>query len=244
MSRPRRYSGKSEWSPDGRTLLYTYRNRDSPSHSLYFIVARASTDGSGRGAFLHDGFIGGPVSENAVWSPDGSIVAYDKYDLCLAHADGSKDRCLTRGVRPVWSPDGGRLAFSVEPYIGDFPYAIHTIRIDGSDERSLSPESVSDDYEASPAWSPDGTQIAFVHQTEGAANAVYMVMNADGSNRMVLGPTLAASGQPEWSFDGVHLALTGKGEGDGGDRIYVIRRDGTDLRPVTAEGVCCPDWRP
>src|SRR5262245_23510301 len=58
-------------------------------------------------------------------SPDGSQVIYtrswvnklkDSWDsaLWIMNADGSKNRFLTKGSSPLWSPDGTRIAYLTE----------------------------------------------------------------------------------------------------------------------------------
>lgn len=63
---------------------------------------------------------------------------------------------------PVWSPDGARLAFSAR--VGD-GLAIHTVRADGTELRSL-PHAKS--WSRWPRWSPDGTRLAY-NADDGAA---------------------------------------------------------------------------
>jgi len=235
--------GTSAWSPDGQTLLFNYRNRDSPNHSLYVLVRLVSVDGT-NGDFDPDEGVGGSISENAVWSPDGTRYAFDDMGtIYIANADGTGSHSLTRGILPVWSPDGTTLAFEVYESFGQFAQSIHTIGADGSDERNLTPPSPSGARESQPAWSPDGTQLAFGHQSTPDVSAAFMLMNGDGSGRATLAPTLTASGNLAWSFDGVHLALAGTAAGTA-QRIYVVTRDGTELLPVSDDGACCPAWRP
>jgi Tol biopolymer transport system component len=241
---PQSEFGKPAWSPDGRTLLYNYRNRDSPNHSLYVIFRRVSADGSGGDFDPSDG-IGGSISENPTWAPDGAHYAFDDQgQVYVANADGSSRRTLARGKHPAWSPDGQTVAFEVYESIGTFPQALRVIQADGADERVLTPPSASEDFEAAPAWSPDVRQIAFIHMTETPPSSVYMVMNADGSSRTVLAPGIVPDGAIVWSPDGEHLAFAGRATGESERKVYVIRKDGTELNAVASGDACCPDWRP
>jgi Tol biopolymer transport system component len=225
---------RAAWSPDGRTLVFNYRNFAGAISRLDVRLKRVSADGTG-----YDLFIGEQIlSENATWAPDGARVAFDDTgNICLANPAGGDVQCLARGVDAEWSPDGTALAFATYDAT-----EIYTIQRDGSNQRKLTEGAGGFNY--LPIWSPDGNQIAYVHRPSIDANGVYMLMNADGSGKTPLTPTLSAYGEIAWSFDGVHLALVGKADGDAADRVYVIRRDGSGLTPVSGEGACCLDWRP
>ena len=111
-------------------------------------------------------------------------------DISVANADGSGLRRLTRGpgvdCDPVWSPDGRKIAFQRllvrgegEKIVG-FDFDVYVINADGSGERNLTGDALSE----RPIWSPDGRKIAFWSGPDGAGG-VY-VMNADGSERRLL----------------------------------------------------------
>ncbi|MCO1654148.1 S9 family peptidase [Pseudonocardia humida] len=108
-------------------------------------------------------------------SPDGSLVAFTvtRVDLdanryrsavWLAATDGSAPpRQLTSGERgdsrPVWSPDGRRLAFTSRRSADSEAATLHVVPVDGPGETVTlceRPEGIED-----PAWSPDGRHIAF-----------------------------------------------------------------------------------
>jgi Tol biopolymer transport system component len=231
--------GRAAWSPDGGTLVFNYRDRSTPNHSLYVLLKRVSIDGTGYDTFIPGQQVGsGALSESADWAPDGTRVAFDdEASICLADPDGSHLQCLARGAYPEWSPDGTTLAFGT--YDAD---KIFTIRRDGSNQQDLTAGLGGFNY--FPSWSPDGSQLAFAHQDSASVPAVYMLVNADGSGHTVLAPTVAGAGEIAWSSDGVHLALTGRIGGEADSRIYVIGRDGTDLRAVTDSTACCIEWQP
>jgi TolB protein len=80
-------------------------------------------------------------------------------------ADGSDVRRLTSGpgmdMRPAWSPDGKRLAFTSNR---DGNYEIYLVNADGSGLRRLTHNPERDDY---PAWHPDGRHLAVVSERAG-----------------------------------------------------------------------------
>ncbi|MGH7445573.1 MAG: amidohydrolase family protein [Longimicrobiales bacterium] len=91
-------------------------------------------------------------------SPDGERLAFTALDrLWVANADGTEPRRITRGDAsehyPVWSPDGGWIAFVTWSRDGGH---IWKVRPDGDDAQQLTQNAA---LYAQPAWSPDGERI-------------------------------------------------------------------------------------
>jgi Tol biopolymer transport system component len=127
-------------------------------------------------------------------------------------------------VRPVWSPDGKRVAFQSDREGGQ--YQIWTMNSDGSDPRQLSHEESDDRH---PIWSPDGTQLAFDSGT--SVMREIWLMNADGSNRHQLTKVDAFASFPSWSADSRQLAFyTYKA---GVTDLWTVAADGTGVRQLT-----------
>ena len=99
--------------------------------------------------------------------------------------DGSGERRLTDrpGLHafPAWSPDGTRIAFTGQTFMGDGE--VYVIEADGSGRTRLT--VISGYVHWPPTGSPDGERIAFTSEgTEG--NPEIYVMNSDGSGLMRL----------------------------------------------------------
>jgi Tol biopolymer transport system component len=234
------------WSPDGMSLLLDIGS--AHTHSLVSLST------------IHPGGLQDPGLEQdpecvpvremrapiPSWSPDGRHIVMhgvgavgDFYEfpvICMFSAAGKFERALLRGESPTWSPDGSRIAFvSVDS-------SIHTIAPDGTDERDLSPSSLSGPQEQGFAWSPDGGELSFlVHSPDEAVDSIYelWLMDALGGNRRRLVPQVKSHGA--WSRDGARLAfLLPSGQ------LTVVKRDGTGLTPVSPMGdrVSSWDWRP
>jgi len=105
-------------------------------------------------------------------------------------------------TQPVWSPDGAKLAVVARGTAACSKY-IYTVNPDGTGLTPLVPPNNTPDSE--PAWSPDGAKIAFIEQAQS-----YMVMNADGTNRVQLptdpGYPVGSGRQLDWSPDGDLIA--------------------------------------
>lgn len=105
--------GFPSWSPDGRTLVYSFgmRNDSARMTGLWKVP---SDGGEGR-QFTH--FIG----EHPDWSPDGHYIVFDADEgnavRLVAATGGQPVRIVPASIRilggglPSWSPDGGRIAF-------------------------------------------------------------------------------------------------------------------------------------
>src|SRR5687768_12305739 len=84
--------------------------------------------------------------EHAVWSPDGSQIAYvsdrdGSSDIFVMSADGSNQRRLTyhgSNQFPVWSPDGSQIAYI--SHLSSNPFSdfyIYVMGVDGSNQRRI-----------------------------------------------------------------------------------------------------------
>jgi len=113
-------------------------------------------------------------------------------------------------------------------------YAIFSMSSRGGRARRLSPAPPRNlparqkQYQDAPAWSPDGREIAFASDRDGGLG-IY-VMRADGSHTRRLSPRSVEDSSPTWSPDARWIAFT-RGKND---RLYVMRADGRNVRPLTS----------
>ena len=140
-------------------------------------------------------------------------------------------------VGPAWSPDGGRIAFSVVP-TGDEHLdvgGIEVVRADGSGKTRLTDIPPF----GGPVWSPDGTRLLFA-SWQGATAGIYAI-KADGSGLTNL--TRDHDGQAwqfAWSPDGTRIAFASD------EDIWLMNADGTGKVPVAATPLddSSPTWSP
>jgi Tol biopolymer transport system component len=199
-----------------------------------------NTDGSGRRILTRAAWnLWAPA-----WSPDGEKLAFERrvgplakgqcacdIDVFVMNADGSGQQNLTRNpvydYRPVWSPDGQKLAF------GRYR-DVWVMNADGSDQRRLTPNPQGDDW---PVWSPDGQQIVFTSFR--GLNWDVWVMNADGSGHRNLTRNRAQDYFPTWSPDGSKIAFirtrnSSRFQGHPFE-LWVMNTDGSGQRRLTRD---------
>jgi Tol biopolymer transport system component len=169
----------------------------------------------------------------------GGTVAYSTLggDIWVMNADGSGRRRLTHSgpgndFDPDLSPDGRHVVFRTSR--GRYAPDPNGIGLEGifvidtrtCRERQIQPRTGG----LFPAWSPDGRKIAFsgVPRRDSTLDTIHL-MNPDGSDVVDLGPPGECA---TWSPDGSKLAFCSH-HGDGNWAIWVINRDGTDLRQLT-----------
>ena len=152
-------------------------------------------------------------------------------DVFLVNPDGTNLVNLTDAagddMRPVWSPDGSRIAYTCmrqpDGSIKD-PQRICIRNADGTGFAVIS-NTLAADF--GPAWSPDGTQIAFTSVVPGFPTVV-SVMNVDGTGRFSI-QILPGAANPDWAPDGLSFVL------EFGNSIWIYRRITQTAQRLTNE---------
>ena len=147
------------------------------------------------------------------------------------------------GQAIAWAPDGRRIAFVAR--VSNGTRSVNQIFIanaDGTGSRQVTTASEND--ATFPAWSPDGNTLAYFDNGVGAWGI--NLVGTDGSApTRIASTTRVALGRPTWSPLGAELAFVGRRDTPESQGLYIIRTDGSDLRPVTINGsVSAPAWSP
>jgi Tol biopolymer transport system component len=176
----------SSWSPEGRKIAF-WSDRDG-NNEIYVMNADGSDQTRLTTVRASD--------YSPSWGRDGRIAFVRTTGtgtltaLYVMNSDGSGERRLTSASanwsesRPVWSPDGTKIAF-VSSH--DFPIDntdIYEMNTDGSGEVRITRSPHRDDW---PTWSPDGKKIAFAHGS--LFEPEIYGMNIDGSGVRLLSRT-------------------------------------------------------
>lgn len=226
------------YSTDGSVLAWI-----SYEESAYLVVAATDEAPSHRLLLVERP----QQSVSYAVSPDGSHVAWinpiaaepasttgSRVELWVASLDGGGRRGAVASSLPgesydfpVWSPDGGRIAFGIYRSESNPAEAqrsaIDVVAADGSDRRRLTdrPGPIGGGM----SWSPDGRYLAYTAVADGPPAAAQgtdlFVVGADGTSDLALGSTPASEHDPAWAPDGAFIAYEASTEG-GPDLVTTI----------------------
>ncbi len=157
------------------------------------------------------------------------VKSRDQFLLQIADADGQgAATALTSAepiISPVWSPDGGRLAYvsfeKKKPVI-----YVHSI---ATGQRTIVANFKGSN--SAPGWSPDGRRLAVVLSKDGHSQ-IYSV-NADGSGLQRVTQSSGIDTEPRYSVDGNIYFTSDRG---GSPQIYRVGASGGDAQRVSFEG--------
>jgi TolB protein len=202
-----------DWSPDGSLLVFHRGVRDS-TRAIYTVKPDGSdltrlsppcsASGPGVETTCEDG-------EGASFLPDGKHVVYTRATGNERHFPGwdqiQHSDIVVRDVNGA----NARVLIRSHPYVGDY---------------------------LSAQFSPDGSRLVYVRSNSPLAKPVgghaLFVARADGSRQRQITPwPLDAGDNPDWSPNGKLILFRSNEGGAKQSQIYVVRPDGTGLRPLT-----------
>ncbi len=141
----------------------------------------------------------------------------NRYRLAISDSDGYNEQILFESsmpiVRPVWSPDGQRLAYV--SYASGRPQ-IYIQNVFTKNTQQLTNFKGSN---LSPAWSPDGRHMAMSLSKDGNSELYIMDLNSRRLSRVTR--SYGADLEPAWFPDGKSLVFTS----DRGGRAQLYRID-------------------
>jgi Tol biopolymer transport system component len=189
---------------------------------------------NGRIAFaLFDPALDGTVTYTA--NPDGSSVE----QLFSAGPSGE----------PRWSPNGSQLAILAACTDGEENCAVTIVNPDTGKVRQLKMLDPTL-FTACLVWSPDGKRFACegFGEPDSSRNGIYTIRSSDGGDLTRMTSNPGGDDLPgDYSPDGKRFVFARFDEDGDPVGLYVVRTDGSQLRPITPAGtiVSSPgDWSP
>jgi hypothetical protein len=211
-------------------------------------VFAVNADGTG----LHLLSVPDQVSVFPTFFADGSKIGCMVGDVgyVVMNPDGSDKHALPGvqigGYSAAASPDGTHILWM--GYDGLGHTKVDTMNFDGSDQRTLFPDSGDGEWSAS--WSPDSKRIAYVRYSSAGLTELW-VSDSDGLNpRLVTTAPNASTSAAGFSPDGHSLVFSeNKYLGDGGyeTHLYIVSDMGGDLHEIGAlpnGGAYSPNFSP
>lgn len=174
--------------------------------------------------------------EEPAWSMDGRYLAFKSdrtgnWDIWILDLLTQELTNLTNHPaddrHPTWSPDGKWLAF-ISDRGGNWD--IYKVRTNGAE---LTPVVATPAEERFPSWSPDGGSLAYHARPAANADSDIYVWDLDESRSQRLTFAAGDDWAAAWSPDGTQIAFVS--EQDGNNEIYVMDRDGRNLRRLTVD---------
>ena len=188
------YDVNPAWSPDGELIAFVSdRNGDVEIRPWRNNTDIYVMDAAGRGV---EQVTSDPLSRSAehpAWSPDGSSIAFNKFDgegfsgIFVLERSSRETRLLTDddGLAwgPSWSPDGRWIA-----YVETVEYEeSHLLKIpaSGGEARQLTVGRFF--RRGPPRWSPDGARIVLAREdrAEGVAYDLYVISAEGGAGEQL-----------------------------------------------------------
>ena len=207
----------------------------------------------------------GVVDDQPDWSPNGSLLVFhrsgnpfaiytvkpDGSDLtrlsprCSASGPGVELKCED-GEGASFLPDGKRVVYTrATGTVRHFPggdwiqHSDIVVRdVSGANLQVLIRSRPYEGGYMSAHFSPDGSRFVYVREnsplTKPVGGHALFVARADGSGRRQITPwSLDAGENPDWSPNGRLILFRSHEGGSEQSQIYVVRPDGSGLRPLT-----------
>lgn len=204
--------------------------------------------------------LSGEVISDPLWSPDSTQLLFDGYlsdingffnttEIYVIDANGGDLINLTNtpdqtgGLaenegRPLWSPDGSQILFSMNPKSDPtnlLDYELYVMPSSGGGYVNIT-NSNRDDFipDYSEAWSPSGNKIAFQTSRVLGSSQIYTMTSGGGDVKdLVPGDVDGFEEHMAWSPDETKIAFTSAidlvGSNDHAWEVYVIDADSTNL---------------
>jgi Tol biopolymer transport system component/DNA-binding winged helix-turn-helix (wHTH) protein len=219
----------------------------TPDHTTFLAISRTEAEKSSPSPLWMTPVVGGQprrigsvLATDAVYSPDGSSLAFARdHQLFVAAADGTGERLLANAPGhifcPRWSPDGSRIRYTVSDPRSRV--AIWEIKPDGGNLHPLDFNWPGGPMEGYGDWTADGRYYVFTSQRGGISNLWAIEDKVDWLHRARPQPVQLTAGpiqyfRPLPSADGTRIFAVGSQSGgellryDPAKKVFVPFLDG------------------
>jgi dipeptidyl aminopeptidase/acylaminoacyl peptidase len=191
------------WTPDGASLVYV--RGEGPNRAGE--IPNPSLDPRGAEQEIWIVGVSGASARklgeghSITLSPRGDRVAYvRRSQIWWAPLDGkqtAEQTFVARGEEqsPVWSPNGGRIAFVSDR--GDHSF----IGVYDVSARQLVYLDPSTDFDSEPVWSPDGRSVALLRQPSHGKGRIYGARRSDEPWSIRIADAQTGAGRQLWKAD-------------------------------------------
>jgi Tol biopolymer transport system component len=143
----------------------------------------------------------------------------------------------------AWSPNGRRVALTLDEIGGASPYVgFHILNVLSGKDTNIPRDRVGCFPAAELAWPPHGARLAYSCGAPGGASSQIHLLTPRGSGNKTV-PTNSAAFWPSWSRSGARIAYSTQLKPTEKSGIYTVALDGSHRRLV-ARGGAAPAWSP
>ncbi|MBF0343138.1 MAG: Tol-Pal system beta propeller repeat protein TolB [Nitrospirae bacterium] len=183
------------------------------------------------------------TGQKGIFNSRIAFIGYDEGEgrsIHLMDYDGQRIKRIVRKgsliMRPHWSSDGKRLAYS---YLKKGKWAINILNFDSASETEVFSANATD---LVGDFTPDGKYLLLSSSSKGSPDIYMLQLGSKVLNRLTYADTIEVS--PAVSPDGKQIVYVSNKSGT--PQLYIMNIDGSDTRRLTFEGNynTTPEWSP